>query len=821
MKAVIMAGGKGTRLRPLTCNLPKPMMPVMNRPLMLYTIYLLKEHKVTDIAVTVQYLPWVIQDYFGGGEDLGVKLCYYEETIPLGTAGGVRNAAEFLDETFIVISGDALTDFDLGKALDFHRQKGGFCTMVLTRREYPLEFGVCILDDNSRLIRYLEKPCWGEVFSDTVNTGIYILEPEAFALYPPGTFYDFSKDLFPLMLREDVPIYGYIAEGYWSDIGDLGQYRQTHLDILQGKIKVPLPGEEIKPGVWVGNNTHIGPRVEIEGPALIGDYCHLKEGVVVGEYTVLGSDNQLERGATLKRTVAWDRNYIGPMAELRGTLVGNQCTIKNRVTLLEGSVISDQCILGSNTTIRPEVKLWPKKTIGDNTTVSQSIIWQEGASRRFFGHSGIRGIPNGEMTPEFIVRLAAAYGTVLEKGTEIVVSSDRDSFAQVLKRAFCAGLLSTGVNAVDIGTATTAVNRYGVKVLKAQGGAHLRVVEEDDSPLLAIEFLDSSGITQDRNWERKVENTLQQEEFRRASFQQVGEQKYLPQLSDAYVERLTRTVQKDVVRRRHLRVVITYDHENLSFLITPLLEKLGCQVIVVSLSRQAGQPSLQEGGGLTREQALEALAKSTRAGNADLGVYIDRNGEDLTLFTGEGESLAPEIKTALLVKAVLSSPAHKAAAVPVSAPGFIEKMVEGLSGNAIRTALDSRSIMEVTRDSFFQLHYDALYALVILMDYLAREETDLARMARELPAFFMERKTVPTRWGDIGKVMRRLMEETRGQQVEMIDGIKVFHPGGWTLVVPDADESVFRIISEGCSAEEASSQASRYARWIRELQDNG
>lgn len=237
MKAVIMAGGKGTRLRPLTCHLPKPMVPLIGKPCMAYTIDLLKKHGIYDIAITMQYKPEMIRDYFGDGRTFGVNMHYFQETTPLGTAGSVKNAQPFLDDTFIVISGDALTDVDLRQALNFHKQKGAKATLVLTRVSHPLEYGVVMTDDEGRIVKFLEKPSWGEVFSDTVNTGIYILEPELLERVPHGLTFDFSQQLFPALLEDDDALFGYISSGYWSDIGNLQQYRQTQFDMLDGKVR--------------------------------------------------------------------------------------------------------------------------------------------------------------------------------------------------------------------------------------------------------------------------------------------------------------------------------------------------------------------------------------------------------------------------------------------------------------------------------------------------------------------------------------------------------------------------------------------------------
>ncbi|HHX77599.1 MAG TPA: NDP-sugar synthase, partial [Firmicutes bacterium] len=294
MKAVILAGGEGARLRPLTCDRPKPMVPVMNVPVMEHIIALLRKYNFKDIAVTLQYLPDQIRHYFRDGRDFGVSIEYYIEDSPLGTAGSVKNAEAFLDETFLVISGDALTDFNLENIVEFHRRKQGIATIVLTRQETPLEYGVVITDETNRIVRFLEKPGWNEVFSDTVNTGIYVLEPRVFCFFDRGVKFDFSKDLFPLLMAKNESLYGFTSPGYWCDIGTITQYRQAHKDILDGRVKINLNKEKRDDGVWVGRGVKIERGARVEGPVFLGDGCWVRKGAVVKDYTVLGNNTLVE-----------------------------------------------------------------------------------------------------------------------------------------------------------------------------------------------------------------------------------------------------------------------------------------------------------------------------------------------------------------------------------------------------------------------------------------------------------------------------------------------------------------------------------------------
>ena len=247
MKAVVMAGGAGTRLRPLTINRPKPMVPMVNKPVIAHILELIKRHGITDVVITLQYMAESIQDYFGDGQSHGMNIQYSIEQTPLGTAGSVKQAQPLLDDTFIVISGDAVTDIDLSAVIEYHRSRQALATLTLYRVSNPLEYGVVIIDENGRVQRFQEKPSWGEVISDTVNTGIYVLEPQVLDYFEPEISYDFSKNLFPMMLEKGDPMFGYVADGYWCDVGNLAEYIRATGDILHGWVRVEPLGSRFAP----------------------------------------------------------------------------------------------------------------------------------------------------------------------------------------------------------------------------------------------------------------------------------------------------------------------------------------------------------------------------------------------------------------------------------------------------------------------------------------------------------------------------------------------------------------------------------------------
>src|SRR6266571_7481044 len=259
MQAVVMAGGEGSRLRPLTINRPKPMVPIVDKPCLGHIFELLKRHGIEESFVTLQYLASVIQDSYGDGGGIGMRLRYSVEETPLGTGGSVRQIVPDLDGTFLVISGDALTDIDLSKVIAFHRERNAAVTLTLVHVPNPLEYGVVITGEDGRITKFLEKPSWGEVFSDTINTGIYVIEPRVLERYKVGEAFDFSKDLFPQLLTDGEPLFGYVASGYWTDVGSIPEYARANADVLLGKVKAGSLGREILPGVFASGEVEIDP----------------------------------------------------------------------------------------------------------------------------------------------------------------------------------------------------------------------------------------------------------------------------------------------------------------------------------------------------------------------------------------------------------------------------------------------------------------------------------------------------------------------------------------------------------------------------------
>ncbi|MDO8586941.1 MAG: NDP-sugar synthase [Armatimonadota bacterium] len=323
MQAVILAGGKATRLRPLTTNTPKPMTPMFNRPVMEYTLELLAKHGVREIIVTLSSLAKEILDHFGDGSKWGVDIRYSVEETPMGTAGGVKELQPLISDTFLVVSGDVVTDLDLTEAIETHRRKSAIATILLHDVHDPTEFGVVSTDGDGRVVRFFEKPKSEEVFSHTVSTGIYVLEPETLSSIPYNMPYDFSRELFPRLLRNMEPVFGCNLQGYWCDIGNFSQYRNAHFDALTGKANINISGTQVEEGVWVGDNCDVHSTVRLSAPVFLGSSAEIRRNVTVGALSVVGDETLVDEGATVSRSIVGSGAFIGRASRVQDSVIGS------------------------------------------------------------------------------------------------------------------------------------------------------------------------------------------------------------------------------------------------------------------------------------------------------------------------------------------------------------------------------------------------------------------------------------------------------------------------------------------------------------------
>ncbi|HLN16988.1 MAG TPA: sugar phosphate nucleotidyltransferase [Acidimicrobiales bacterium] len=827
MKAVIMAGGEGTRLRPLTSNQPKPMLPMANRPMMEHVVRLLRQHGFDDIVVTVAFMANTIRTYFGDGAELGVRMVYATEETPLGTAGSVLNAREELDERFVVISGDVLTDIDLSALVAFHDAKSSLVTLALAAVENPLEFGIVITREDGSVERFLEKPGWGQVFSDTINTGIYVFEPAIFDYIAEGRPVDFSSEVFPAVLDDGRPIFGFVADGYWEDVGTTEAYLQAHRDILDDRVRVEIDGFPLRPGVWLGRGSEVDPTAVVDGPAIIGPNCSVGAGVTLGEYSTLGANVRVAEHARVSRSVISDNGYLGSGCRVEGAVIGRSCDLRARVACEPGSVLGEGCLVGAGAEIRSDVKIYPFKTVEAGAVVNSSIVWESRGSRLLFGRDGVRGIANVDISPELAVRLAAAWASTLDKGSTITASRDTSRAARVLKRAVMVGCNAAGVNVDDLEVATVPVTRHDVRDSTSQGGVTVRLAHDDPQSVI-IKFMDREGLDLDEVAQRKIERLYHREESRRVLAGEIGDIDFPGRAVERYVADLvSATPDLAEISRGGLKMVLDVSYGSASFVLPHLLAKLEADVLVVNpYAHTPGMISVDP------EASAAHVANLVRASGAQLGAVIDASGERLRIVDDEGTVLSDDQALLVLLRLVVDHESHARVALPVSVSNAAEAICAEAGAEIISTKLSSAHLMEVAASggvSFaasqsgafifprFLPAFDAAATLTQLVSLLAGTGQSLSKLVRATPPVHIAHEAVATPWEQKGLVMRTLVEQLAGRDLVLVDGVKVKEDDGWCLVLPDPEEPVTHVWAEGPSAALATARVQQYAVRLRQL----
>ena len=812
-----MAGGEGTRLRPMTANQPKPLLPVVNRPIMEHVLRLLKRHGFTETIVTVQFLASLVRNYFGDGDELGMTLTYATEETPLGTAGSVKNAEDALrDEPFLVISGDALTDIDLSDMVRFHRGNDALVTIGLKRVANPLEFGIIIVDDDGRVERFLEKPTWGQVFSDTVNTGIYVMEPEVLAHVAAREVVDWSSDVFPKLLADGAPIYGYVADGYWQDVGTHESYIRVQADVLNRQVDVDVDGFEVSPGVWVAEGAEVDPDAVIKGPVFVGDYAKVEAGAELREYTVLGSNVVVKSGAFLHRAVVHDNVFVGPTANLRGCVVGKNTDVMRGARVEEGAIIGDECVVEEEAYLSAEVKVYPFKTIEAGAVVNTSVIWESRGARSLFGPRGVSGLVNVEITPEHVVRLASAYATTLRKGCTVTTSRDASRAARTLNRAAIAALTASAINVRDLEVVPTPVTRFAVGTTDSVGGIMIRTTP-GDTQAVDIVFLDEQGADLSPAAQRKLERTFSRQEFRRAFPGEIADVHVPARVLDTFTQELLNCVDTSGIDEAGLKVVIDTAGGAATLVLPLLLGRLGVDVLTVNgrLDETSTTETLAE-----HMRDLERLGELVSSSRAAFGVRFDHVGERLSIVDERGELVHDE--RALLVYLDLVAAERRGArvALPVTTTRVAEQVARfhGVEIEWTSTSPDDLSRAAARKGTVFagdgrggfvvpQFHaaIDGVAAFIQLLGLVARTKLTLSQIDARIPGAHLVRRSIPTPWAVKGQVMRAIVEAAGDRTLDTTDGVRVVeNDGRWVLVLPDPAEAVTHLWAEAHGTGEAS-----------------
>lgn len=762
MKAVILAGGEGSRLRPLTIGRPKPMTPFLGKPVLGHILDLLRRHGVTEIAVTLRCLPAAVTDHFGSGEEQGVKLTYFIEEEPLGTAGGVKKCMDFLgEEDFLVISGDAVCDMDLSALTAFHRRRGAAATLALCRRSEPLEYGLVRTDRQGRVLGFVEKPGWGQVDTELVNTGVYVLSKRAMDLVPDGTNYDFGKELFPQMLSQGEALYGWEGVGYWQDMGDCAAYLESLHDALRGKVSMDLDTGRTQPPAGV----------LVKEPCWIGRRVTLAPGCAIGPYAVIGEGSTVETGAVVERSVLLGAS-VSEGAEVSGAILCKNALIHRRAVIGPGAVLGEGAVVGAEAIVAPGVKLWPGRRIAEGGKATASQVMTGGAAPLKFSAGGaLRGIVGEELTPETLLAL----GSLLGEREQVGIGWDGGSGAAMLARAAGCGVTAAGGTAfmcdAPCASAGAWLGRYyklPVTLFVQQDGdsAELRLLGRDGLPLVRAE-------------QRKIEGALLRGEGSRVTAMRVGRLETVAGVRPGYAAQAAQATRLTRIPLRPLTVQVEKG-EGANDLLSAALTAMGCQV-----RRGAGR------------------GKATFS--ADWG------GFRLTAWDEEGQLISPDRVLVLLTRIEMEHGSGEMA-LPSWAPAAAEKVAESFHGRLLRLGRDGEKAERLWREQPWL--WDGIFGACRICARLGLTGESLSHLNRDLPQFATVRGELPLHTGR-GRVMGRVLESF--SIAPQGEGARVQVGDNWVYVTPISSRNALRIIAEASNMEAAAELCGEYEEKLREL----
>ncbi len=800
MKAVVMAGGFGTRIQPLTNSRPKPMLPIVNKPMMEHTMMTLKDLGITEFIVLLYFKPEIIKDYFGDGSDFGIKITYVVPDDDYGTAGAVKLAQEHIgDDNFIIISGDLVTDFDFQKIFDYHKEKQSKLTITLTSVDNPLEFGVVIANEEGKIEKFLEKPSWGEVFSDTINTGIYIIEPEIINHIPKNEAFDFAKDLFPKLMQEGIDLMAGYAEGYWRDVGNPESYRDVYDDILSAKVDLTISGQKstFPDGVLYSETPYdLDKSIEIIGTVVLGKNVLLKKGiklnnVVIGDNVTIGKESKI-RNSVIWNDVNIDRNVV-----LDGCVICNNNEIGKNVTAKAGLILAEGCQIGQLVNIEQDVTIWSDKVIEDAAIVSHSLILGSKYKNSIFEHGKVIGQSNVELSCEMATKLGEAFGAQIPVGSTVLMARDYQKNSRMLKRAFLGGLLSSGIDVIDYSDIPTAVLRCNLSQFDEYAAGVYFNQKLDDPTSTVITFYNCEALRINSDVAKKVEKAFFKETFRRVDYSNIG------QIFDAEHEEEYKGYKKGIEKlfKAHMfkclecRIAVDMMHGMSAEVFPDVLNDLGVDNIMFNAHpdehRIANIKSLAK-------QSNSDMSTVVKALNLDAGFMLYPYGQRLDIVCNEGELLGKQ--SALYVVLSLLNMEAKAKGIKRSVflPTWAADIVyfdcldisRGQYSNFKAEDIKRYDLVATGDGNFafteFSTHRDSMYATLRILEMMLNHDIKLSEIIASLPTFYYNIIQRKCSQALKGKMMRKFLEDAKGKKSSTLDGVKIWlDEHDWILMIPD------------------------------------
>lgn len=774
MHAIIMAGGKGSRLKPLTCNIPKPMTKLCGKPILQYILELLQKHNISSAGITVKYLSKYIIDYFPNQKYKNINLEFFEEISPLGTAGSVKNASNNITDDFIVISGDAITDCDLSAAIEFHKKNAAYATIIVKSVTDPREYGLVNIDIENNIKGFIEKPGYSQVNTDTANTGIYILNPKVLNLIPNNQEFDFAKDVFPKMLKNNMKLMAFKSNDYWCDIGDLRSFLNCQKDILNKKVNCSLLNKFNSDGNIFKSSKPNG-IYKIVPPVYIGENVKIETGAIIGPHSVLEDNCIIGENSKIKGSNIQERVLIDDRSSLIDSIVCSGATVKKDCHLFEGSTIGFNSVIGNSVTVYPNIRIWPQKFVDDNIIITDNIKYSS-AKREYIDEDGIIGEAGTELTPEFLAKVGSALGSIT-CDSAIAVGSNNTPFAINLKNALISGIQSTGTQVWNFGNNFESLFLYGMTFCNLKLGVFINGEKTG-----TIKIFSEGGLPATRYIERALEATIANGEYNRCRWND-----FLPQIDMSGIKGLYENSLKAQAQfgLKDIKAVIKSNNSLIESTMNKILYSLGA-----------------------------TLSK-------DIVININKSGTKLTI---ENNSLNHHSLSHWQIFCVCCLEEFEKGyniSIPIDAPQIINKMAENYNSKVLRYFKCPADKSDETARTMAKKQAwvrDALMLSIKFLSFLKNSQKSINQIEDIIPKFEISLKTIPC--GKNITTILRTISPDNNPTYNTSEGILINYKNGNALIKPLKKGNGLTILAEASKAEFANEICNHFSKIIENAKNN-
>ncbi len=748
MKAVIMAGGEGSRLRPMTCTAPKPMAKILGKPIIEYVFDTLISGGVTHAAVTLGYLPHVIETAYENGYK-NLKLDFIREEEPLGTAGSVKNAASAFKEPFVVISGDAICDFDIEKIMLYHKASGAMVTIVATDADDPREYGIIKVGEENRVQGFLEKPSWSQAISSLANTGVYIINPECLELIPKGKKYDFASDLFPFMLERDMPVFCYHTDGYWCDVGNNDAFLKCQRDAFDGKFHPPV--NQSAGGIYVRDKLPAGDYI-VNPPVYIGSDVEIADGAVIGPYAVIDDNCFIGENAKVRRSAILENSSLFADSSVTGAVVCSGAALKKGSAMFEGSVAGSGCVIGESASVKPNVYIWPGKIIGSGAVVSDNVKYGNIRSD-FLGDNGVNEKNGALLNAETCVKLGYAVSSS-KYGKRIGIGHDGTKKSSAMYLALLSGLSDGGGTVWDFGECFEAELDFLVNFCSLGSGMFVSCADEN-----RVSVCGENGLPPCRAFEREIEGAMNRCEFRITDEKTVGEISDMSGLKMLYFQELLK--QTDVIFNG-FSANVQSENDKISDMMKSCFYRMGTE------------------------------------GKSQTVFNINRFGNHVYAETENGRI---EFEKLLAICCLDEMRKGMDVAVPYSAPVYLDSLAEKNGRKVLRYLTTPADVSDASARKLAKKQIfvrDALFMCAKLVSIMNERCMTLENLASEIPEKYIESKIFSVNFS-VSKLSDIIGADGIGNVSG--EGVRLVRKNGSLLVIPERGGERIKVLAEADTME--------------------